>query len=95
VNVISMQNDKSSILNKYQELITLRNNEPVLQYGEYEILEYEGEYISYTRSYKKDKITVIINFGPENKLDLSLPKGARILMGSLPLKTNGFIIYRN
>jgi len=73
-------------------LLELRNNEKTLQYGRYENLEREGDIIQFTRIYKADKITVIINFGKEMNYDL--PFGAKILMGNTVLKSNGFLIYK-
>jgi len=93
INVQNLEKNKSSILNRYKELIALRNNEKVLQYGKYDRLEYKKDQILFTRSFEGDKITVVLNFGPEMKI--SLPKEAKILMGDTTLKPNGFIIYRN
>ena len=92
VNVEIILKEENSILNSYKTLIALRNNEEVLQYGKYEILEFENDQIRFTRSYKGDKISVVINFGAEKKF--VLPPGAIVLMGSSRLKTNSFIIYR-
>ncbi|MDA6072121.1 alpha-glucosidase [Flavobacterium sp. AC] len=92
-NVAVMKAQKNSILNSYKKLITLRNNEKTLQYGDYESLELKGDQISFTRSFQKDKITVIINFGL--KTEITVPSGATLLMGSKFLKPNSFIIYRN
>ncbi len=92
VNVQEALKQKSSILNTYKVLLELRNNEKTLQYGRYENLEREGDIIQFTRIYKADKITVIINFGKEMNYDL--PFGAKILMGNTVLKSNGFLIYK-
>ena len=83
----------NSILNIYKKLIKLRNSEKVLQYGNYERLEYKKNQILFTRSYRGDKITVIINFGTEDTI--ILPVGGRILMGSAKLTSNSFLIYKN
>jgi len=93
VNVQEALKQKSSILNTYKALLELRNNEKTLQYGRYENLEREGDIIQFTRIYKADKITVIINFGKEKSI--KLPKTAKILMGNKDLKPNEFLIYRN
>lgn len=92
-NVEELLNNENSILNRYKKLITLRNNEKVLQYGNYNRLEHIDDQILFTRSFEGDQITVVINFGSEKKINL--PKGGEILMGSTQLKTNNFIIYRN
>lgn len=93
INVEALTSQKSSILNTYKALIALRNSEKVLQYGEYENLEYEDNQISFTRSFNGDKITVVINFGSEKEIPLT--EEASILMGSKHLIPNSFIIYRN
>ena len=93
VNVQHLMNKENSILNGYKKLIALRNNEKVLQYGTYDRLEYNDNQIFFTRSFKGDKITVVLNFGTAKKI--RLPKGAKILIGNPKLKSNGFIIYRN
>ncbi|MFV5697427.1 alpha-amylase family glycosyl hydrolase [Flavobacterium sp. ZT3R17] len=92
-NVKYLENKENSILNNYKKLITLRNNEKVLQYGKYDRLEHKNNQILFTRSFEGDKITVIINFGLAK--EIKLPKGAKILMGNPKLKSNDFIIYRN
>ncbi|MEO5890592.1 MAG: alpha-glucosidase [Ferruginibacter sp.] len=93
VNVLDLTRNPNSILNVYKALIALRNREPVLQYGSYERLELKNEQISFTRYFANEKITVVINFGKDNKL--VLPAGAKILMGTAELKTNAFVIYKN
>lgn len=92
LNVEALTSQKGSILNIYKALIALRNSKKVLQYGEYENLEYEDNQISFTRSFEGDKITVVINFGIEK--EITLPKGTSVLMGSKHLKPNSFIVYR-
>jgi trehalose-6-phosphate hydrolase len=93
VNVRDLEKKENSMLSIYKKLIRLRNNEKVLQYGQYERLEYTKDQILFTRSYADDKITVIINFGAENKI--MLPAGGKILLGNTKLRTNSVLIYRN
>ena len=93
VNVAVLETQKNSILNTYKKLISLRNKEKVLQYGDYDNLECQDDQISFTRSFEGNTITVIINFGL--KREMQLPKNATILMGNKTLKTNSFIIYKN
>lgn len=93
VNVQEALKQKNSILNTYKALLELRNNEKTLQYGNYKKLERDGDIIQFTRTYKGDDITVIINFGKEMKY--KLPSGAQIIMGNTILKPNGFLIYRH
>ena len=92
VNVREALKQKNSILNTYKALLELRNNEKALQYGSYKKLERDGDIIQFTRTYKGDEITVVINFGKGKEYDL--PAGANILMGSQVLKSYGFLIYR-
>jgi trehalose-6-phosphate hydrolase len=92
-NVQELSNNETSILNRYKQLIALRNKEKVLQYGKYDRLEHNDGQILFTRSFEGEKITVVINFGSAKKINL--PKKAKILMGEITLKPNGFIIYRN
>ena len=92
VNVSRELQQPNSMLNIYKALLTLRNNDKTLQYGSYEKLERNNDMISFTRSYKGDKITVILNFGKQQNVDI--PAGAKILMGGSQLKINDFLIYR-
>jgi len=93
VNVRNLEKKENSILKNYKELIALRNKEKALQYGAYDNLEYKKNKISFTRSFDRDTITTIINFGTEKKM--KLPAGAKILMGNAKFKTNSFLIYKN
>ena len=92
VNVSTELQQKNSMLNTYKALLALRNVEKTLQYGSYEKLERNKDLISFTRSNKGDKITVILNFG--NDQNVQLPEGAKILMGRVALKMNEFLMYR-
>lgn len=93
VNVAVEKEDKHSILYSYKQLIALRNKEKTLQYGRYEKLAFDNEQILFTRVSGADKITVIINFGLQQKI--RLPVGAKILLGDSVLRSNCFIVYRN
>jgi glycosidase len=92
LNVAVLENNKNSILNTYKALIALRNDEKALQFGKYDKLEFKEDQISFIRSFEGEKITVIINFGAAK--EVSLPFGAKKLMGNINLKTNSFIIYK-
>jgi glycosidase len=91
-NVATQTNQKKSILNNYKKLIVLRNKEEILQYGEYENLEFSDNQILFTRSFNGKKIKVVINFGLKKKI--ILPANVEVLIGSKNLESNGFIIYR-
>lgn len=93
VNVYESLKSDSSILNTYKVLLSIRNREKPLQYGTYDRLQLNKGRILFTRSFKGEKITVLVNFGVEMKFEL--PQGAIVLMGNSVLKTNDFLIYRN
>jgi trehalose-6-phosphate hydrolase len=92
VNVQQCSLPENSILQTYKALLKLRNTEKTLQYGKYEKLELVENRIQFTRSYKKETITVIINFG--NNKRIQLPIGAELLMGDVDLKSNKFLIFK-
>ena len=92
VNVRDELEHENSLLNTYKALLKIRNSEKALQYGSYEKLERKNDMITFTRNYKGEKITVILNFGKETNVDI--PDGAKVLMGGSVLKTNEFLIYR-
>jgi trehalose-6-phosphate hydrolase len=93
VNVQQSLLEQNSILNTYKLLLALRNRDKALQYGIYEKLELNDDRIFFTRSYKGERVTVIVNFG--HQLKIELPSGAKVLMGKTDLKLNDFLIYRN
>lgn len=93
INVEDLKEDKNSIFYNYKELIALRNNEKVLQYGKYDRLEYKDNHITYIRSFKGERIIVIVNFGTSTQI--KLPKGAKVLLGDINLQLNDYIIYKH
>ena len=92
VNVRDELQQKNSILNTYKALLKIRNTEKALQYGSYEKLERQNDMILFTRTYKGEKISVIINFGKEQSVNIQ--EGAKVLMGGSQLKKNEFLIYK-
>lgn len=92
VNVNQELQQKTSLINTYKALLNLRNTEKILQYGSYKKLERQEDVISFTRMYKGEKITVVLNFGREYNVDI--PTGAKVLMGNSKLGPNKFIIYK-
>lgn len=92
VNVEALSMGEYSILNTYKKLISLRNNEEVLQYGTYIRLEYDHELIFFSRKLYNETVTTMINFGDPHKV--LLPDHAKILIGEPALGTNKFIIYK-
>jgi len=93
VNVKTELRAEKSMLKTYKALLLLRNTEKALQYGSYDKLERKDDLICFSRTYKKDKITVMINFGKEQSV--LLPKDAIILMGNTTLKQNDFLIIKS
>ena len=93
INVKLESELNNSILNTYKALLALRNSEKALQYGSYEKLERRNDMIFFSRYYKEDKITVMINFGKETNVDI--PTGAKTLMGKAPLKQNEFLVFKS
>lgn len=91
INVAAMLHKKNSILNGYKKLISLRNEEKVLQYGVYKKLELKNDCITYTRSFENQEITVMVNFGTKKKI--LLPPGAVLLAGDTTLLSDDFLIY--
>jgi trehalose-6-phosphate hydrolase len=92
VNVANQSQDPDSIWNSYHSLIALRNNERVLQYGDYHRLERIEDQLWFTRQFMHEAITIIVNFGEETAINI--PPEAQILMGELPLRSDHFIIYK-
>lgn len=92
-NVTELKKNKKSILYNYKKLIALRNTEKVLQYGKYDSLELKENRISFTRSFEGEKITVIINFG--SATTITLPVGAKLLVGNVEVGLNDYIVYKN
>lgn len=92
-NVAELQKNRNSILYNYKKLIALRNSEKVLQYGKYDNLELKENRISFTRNFEGEQITVIINFGTATTI--TLPVGAKVLLGAVALGVNDYIVYKN
>ena len=92
INVSKETLQKKSILKTYKALLKLRNAEKALQYGSYGKLKKNDDIILFTRTYLAEKITVMINFGKEQNVDI--PKDAKILMGNSDLKLNDFLIFK-
>jgi len=72
VNVEKAMADSDSIFHYYKKLIKLRKEHDVIVYGTYDVLLDDHEQIyAYTRTLKKEKLLVILNFSdhrPEFKL---------------------------
>lgn len=56
------KSNKNSIFNYYKELIELRKNNPPLNKGSLENLNFKDGVISYMRKYEEDEFLIILNF---------------------------------
>lgn len=66
INVAQQQQDTGSVLSFYRSLIALRKAEPVLVYGEYDlVLEEHVQIYAYTRSLDEQQLLVICNLSKE------------------------------
>jgi trehalose-6-phosphate hydrolase len=70
VNVKQSLSQENSILNTYKALIALRNEEKTLQFGSLEKLELKDGQLSFSRSFQRNTITVIINFDKETTFEI-------------------------
>ena len=94
VNVAQAEQEEQSLLNRYRDLINLRNKEKILQYGSYTLLERPADHtIRFTRTLNEAHITVVINFG--ETMTVELPADAKVLMGKRDLGSNEYVIYRH
>jgi oligo-1,6-glucosidase len=74
INVEQQDQDKDSILNYLRKMIQVRKANPVLIYGNYELLAQENEQLyAYTRTLRDIKALVLLNFST-GKVDYELPK---------------------
>ncbi|WP_174567629.1 glycoside hydrolase family 13 protein [Gottfriedia acidiceleris] len=67
INVENQMQYSNSMLSFYKSLLKLRSQYTSLQLGQYELLKYEEDLLYYIRSYKDEKIIVILNFSNEPK----------------------------
>ncbi|WP_347552758.1 alpha-glucosidase [Pseudalkalibacillus hwajinpoensis] len=74
VNAKLAVTNPDSIYHYYKELIKLRKENPILVYGQYDlILEDHDEIYAYTRRYEGETILVILNFS-DQKSEFALPE---------------------
>ena len=94
LNVASLQENEYSLLNAYKKLISLRNSEPILQYGQYKQLSFLNNVIEFTRTYNENTIKCYFNFGESSK-KITLKKNEKILLGALTIEPNKYLITRS
>jgi oligo-1,6-glucosidase len=74
INAKQAVEDPNSIYHYYRKLIQLRKQYPIVVYGSYDIILPEHEQIyAYTRTYKNEKLLVILNFSADQPI-FELPK---------------------
>jgi oligo-1,6-glucosidase len=67
INVAAQNKDPNSILNHFRKMTKIRRNNPVLVYGDYEIIQKEHPTIyAYTRTLENVKMLVLLNFSDKN-----------------------------
>ncbi|MGL5387413.1 MAG: alpha-glucosidase [Serratia sp. (in: enterobacteria)] len=64
-NVAAAQDDPDSLWHGYQQLIALRGRYPVFHYGDYEQLTQVQDTLIFSRRYRQQRATVMINFGED------------------------------
>ncbi|MEG2253761.1 MAG: alpha-glucosidase [Vagococcus sp.] len=65
INVEAALKDQQSIFYTYQTLIRLRKENPLVVWGEYELLETTDYVFSYIRSFEKEQWLVVVNLSDE------------------------------
>lgn len=65
INVEAALQDQQSIFYTYQTLIRLRKENPLVVWGEYELLETTDYVFSYIRSFEKEQWLVVVNLSDE------------------------------
>ncbi len=77
INVARDLGDPDSILQYYRALIRLRKEHPVIVYGRYDlILESHEQIYAYTRSWKDERLLVVLNFTKDTPV-FALPTDIR------------------
>jgi len=67
INVAAQNKDPNSILNHFRKMTKIRRNNPVLVYGDYDIIQKEHPTIyAYTRTLENVKMLVLLNFSDKN-----------------------------
>lgn len=86
INVAQALADKDSLFYTYQKLIQLRKNNPIVVWGDFQLIETSPEVFAYKRHYEGKTWLVVTNFsGNENKFDYDgLIKEIIITNGILP-----------
>lgn len=82
INVEKALADKNSIFYCYQKLIKMRKENPIMIYGEYDLLLAEDKNIfAYTRKYKDETWLIVCNFY-DKEVDFNLEGTGKILISN-------------
>lgn len=74
INVADQENDPNSVLNHFRKMTTVRKDNKVLVYGDYELLQREHPQVyAFTRTLGDEKRLVLLNFSKE-KATIELPE---------------------
>jgi oligo-1,6-glucosidase len=93
INVEQALEDRNSIFYYYQKLIKLRKENPIIVYGDINLLNKDDENIfSYIRKFEDERLLVILNFF-EKEVQFKLPadvkfKEAELLIANYEVDTN-------
>jgi alpha-glucosidase len=84
LNVKVESRDPDSVLNLYKRLISLRNDSPALQCGEWiPVMKGERGILAYIRSLRDEKIVVILNFrSTKGKINFSYPEKGIVILST-------------
>ncbi|WP_087564747.1 alpha-glucosidase [Polaribacter sp. SA4-10] len=93
INVDSLTKNEKSMLNSYKILISLRNSEPVFQYGKYEELTFLNNCISFIREYQGDKVKCYFNFS-ESAIKVDLDSKGKVVLGETTIQPNNYLIVK-
>ena len=78
INVALQDKDPNSVLNHFRNMVKFRNDNKILVYGRYEIIQKEHpEIYAYTRSLDDEKMVVLLNF-TDHDSSIQLPETFRI-----------------
>lgn len=67
INVLDQENDHDSILNYYRKLISIRKNNKVLRYGEFESILQKKSVFIFKRFDKKNEAIIILNMSSKEQ----------------------------
>ncbi len=94
INAENQENDPNSTLNYFRNLVSVRKNNPVLIYGEFEVVDKENPNVfAYTRELNGKKVLVLLNFTAKTATvttDIDT-KNSKVLIGNYSeIKNNNY-----